>query len=64
MIKDLLKRVHDQYPQRWTECAKEWRGVSEETTTGVHRLYKMIEEGHAAGAGDQCERLGDEVEVR
>jgi adenosylhomocysteinase len=25
--------------------AKEWRGVSEETTTGVHRLYKMLEQG-------------------
>ena len=45
VIKDLLKKVHAQYPTRWTECAKEWRGVSEETTTGVHRLYKMMEKG-------------------
>ena len=28
-------------PYRWHEMVKEWRGVSEETTTGVHRLYKM-----------------------
>ncbi len=45
VIKDLLKHVQAKFPTRWTECAKEWRGVSEETTTGVHRLYKMMEKG-------------------
>src|SRR6185437_985600 len=45
VIKDLLKRVHAEDPQRWHKLAKEWRGVSEETTTGVHRLYKMKEQG-------------------
>ena len=45
VIKNLMKAVHAQHPNRWTECAKEWRGVSEETTTGVHRLYKMMEKG-------------------
>ena len=45
VIKNLLKKVQTQYPQRWHEAAKEWRGVSEETTTGVHRLYKMKEAG-------------------
>ena len=45
VIKDLLKKVHAENPQRWREMVKEWRGVSEETTTGVHRLYKMQEEG-------------------
>jgi adenosylhomocysteinase len=45
VIKDLLKKVHAEYPTRWTDVAKEWRGVSEETTTGVHRLYKMMEAG-------------------
>ncbi len=45
VIKNLLKDVHKEYPQRWHEVAKEWRGVSEETTTGVHRLYKMMEQG-------------------
>jgi adenosylhomocysteinase len=45
VIKDLLKRVHAEDPQHWHKVAKEWRGVSEETTTGVHRLYKMMEQG-------------------
>ena len=45
VIKDLLKKVHAEDPQHWHTVAKEWRGVSEETTTGVHRLYKMMEQG-------------------
>ena len=45
VIKDLLKRIHAQNPKRFHEIVKEWRGVSEETTTGVHRLYKMKQEG-------------------
>jgi len=45
VIKDLLKRIHAEDPQRWHAIAREWRGVSEETTTGVHRLYKMHEAG-------------------
>src|SRR6204780_3943154 len=45
VIKDLLKKVHAEHPKRWHEVAKQWRGVSEETTTGVHRLYKMFEKG-------------------
>jgi len=45
VIKDLLKRVHAEDPQHWHKVAKAWRGVSEETTTGVHRLYKMLEQG-------------------
>ena len=45
VIKDLLKRVHAEDPQHWHKVVKEWRGVSEETTTGVHRLYKMMEQG-------------------
>jgi adenosylhomocysteinase len=45
VIKDLLKKVHGEDPKRWHKLAKEWRGVSEETTTGVHRLYKMQEQG-------------------
>ncbi|MDQ3116631.1 MAG: adenosylhomocysteinase [Verrucomicrobiota bacterium] len=40
-IKDLLLEVNRETPFRWHETVKEWRGVSEETTTGVHRLYKM-----------------------
>src|SRR5271166_5309663 len=45
VIKDLLKKVHAQDPTRWSKVVKEWKGVSEETTTGVHRLYKMQEAG-------------------
>ena len=41
VIKDLLLEIHRENPYRWHEIVKEWRGVSEETTTGVHRLYKM-----------------------
>jgi adenosylhomocysteinase len=45
VIKDLLKQIYSEDPQHWHAIAKEWRGVSEETTTGVHRLYKMHEAG-------------------
>jgi len=45
VIKDLLKKVQKETPTRWRDLVKAWRGVSEETTTGVHRLYKMQEEG-------------------
>src|ERR1017187_1498810 len=45
VIKNLLKRVNKEDPLKWTTLAKEWKGVSEETTTGVHRLYQMLEQG-------------------
>jgi len=45
VIKDLLKRVFAEDKQHWHKVVKEWRGVSEETTTGVHRLYQMMEKG-------------------
>jgi len=44
VIKDLLLEIQRENPYRWHEIAKDWRGVSEETTTGVHRLYKMAQE--------------------
>ena len=44
-LKAILKRVLAEQPGLWTAMAKEIRGVSEETTTGVHRLYQMKEEG-------------------
>ena len=43
VIKDLLKKVHAEDPQKWHRYMKGWKGVSEETTTGVHRLYQMAE---------------------
>jgi adenosylhomocysteinase len=45
VIKDLLKKVHTENTTYWHDLVKDWRGVSEETTTGVHRLYKMQQEG-------------------
>jgi adenosylhomocysteinase len=45
VIKDLLKQVYAENKNRWHDLVQEWRGVSEETTTGVHRLYKMQEQG-------------------
>jgi len=45
VIKDLLKQVYAENPTRWHDIVKDWRGVSEETTTGVHRLYKMHQQG-------------------
>ena len=45
VIKDLLIELNAQDPYRFHEIVKEWKGVSEETTTGVHRLYQMVEKG-------------------
>ena len=45
VIQALLVQVLQETPQRWNGVVREWKGVSEETTTGVHRLYKMMEEG-------------------
>lgn len=45
VIKAKLKEVYAENPLHWQDVVKEWKGVSEETTTGVHRLYKMQEEG-------------------
>ncbi len=45
VIKDLLKKVYAEDRQRWHSIVAGWKGVSEETTTGVHRLYKMQQEG-------------------
>src|SRR5258707_3989841 len=44
-IKNLLKKIHAENPYVFHELVKEWRGVSEETTTGVYRLYKLQELG-------------------
>lgn len=45
VIKNLLKRVHKERPGFWHTVVKDWKGVSEETTTGVHRLYQLAEAG-------------------
>ncbi|MFT4071111.1 MAG: adenosylhomocysteinase [Dysgonamonadaceae bacterium] len=45
VILDTLKRILKEDNQRWHKTVAEWKGVSEETTTGVHRLYQMMEKG-------------------
>src|SRR5215204_328210 len=45
VILQLLKKELAETPKRWTKVAKDLRGVSEETTTGVHRLYEMMKAG-------------------
>lgn len=44
-LKALLKKTIAEHHGMWQEMAKGMRGVSEETTTGVHRLYRMMEKG-------------------
>ena len=39
-----LKSTYEKDKEKWTKISKEIKGVSEETTTGVHRLYQMMEE--------------------
>ncbi|MFD6727299.1 adenosylhomocysteinase [Corynebacterium xerosis] len=44
-FKDMLRRVLAEKPDLWTRTAEAVKGVTEETTTGVHRLYHFAEEG-------------------
>jgi adenosylhomocysteinase len=45
IILSTLKSILAEDPQKWTRTVKELKGISEETTTGVHRLYQMMENG-------------------
>src|SRR5690606_22093296 len=45
VILNLLREQQQLHPGRWTRVAEGIRGVSEETTTGVHRLYEMMRNG-------------------
>jgi adenosylhomocysteinase len=45
IINDLLKKQLKEDNQKWHKTVKDWKGVSEETTTGVHRLYEMMNNG-------------------
>jgi len=45
VVKNLLKKCAKERPGWFTQAVKDWKGVSEETTTGVHRLYQMLEAG-------------------
>ena len=58
VIIDTLKRVLAEDKDKWHRTVAEWKGVSEETTTGVHRLYQMQEAGEllvpAINVNDSC----------
>ncbi len=45
VILNLLKKTLAENPLKWHKVVEGWQGVSEETTTGVHRLYQMLEKG-------------------
>jgi adenosylhomocysteinase len=45
VVNDVLKQTQKDDPGFWHRVVEEWRGVSEETTTGVHRLYQMHQQG-------------------
>jgi adenosylhomocysteinase len=45
IINALLRRLLREDPEFWHRLVADWKGVSEETTTGVHRLYQMQERG-------------------
>lgn len=45
IVNAVLKETLKQDPEFWHRVVRDWRGVSEETTTGVHRLYQMAKEG-------------------
>jgi len=44
-IFDLLRKIYVEDNRKWHKAVQDWKGVSEETTTGVHRLYQMQERG-------------------
>ena len=64
IILETLQRSLAEDAQRLTRAAANIKGVTEETTTGVHRLYQFAEQGTAAVPGDQRQRLGHQVQVR
>ncbi|HLP72377.1 MAG TPA: adenosylhomocysteinase [Bacteroidales bacterium] len=45
IILDTLRRILSEQPGKWNNVVKDLKGISEETTTGVHRLYQMMENG-------------------
>ncbi len=58
VILETLRRLLAEDGDKWHRTVAEWRGVSEETTTGVHRLYQMMEPGEllvpAINVNDSC----------
>ncbi len=45
IVQELIRELHVEDPKRWHRVAESLKGISEETTTGVHRLYQMMEKG-------------------
>ena len=45
IIMDLLRKVYQETPRKWHTFVENLKGISEETTTGVNRLYQMVERG-------------------
>ncbi len=45
VVFDSLRKILSEDPEKWHRAVKEMKGISEETTTGVHRLYQMMEAG-------------------
>lgn len=45
IVLDTLRSILEEDPQKWHRTVEEMKGISEETTTGVHRLYQMMEAG-------------------
>lgn len=64
VILDTLNRILKEDNQRWHRTVAEWKGVSEETTTGVHRLYQMMERGELLIPAINVKRLCYKIEIR
>ena len=65
ILRPAARRARQGNPGRWTKVARgDHAACREETTTGVHRLYEMMNAGTLLLPGDQRQRLGHEVEVR
>ncbi len=45
IIQELIRSIHADDPRKWHRIAGDLKGISEETTTGVNRLYQMMEKG-------------------
>lgn len=45
VILQTVKKIYSEDPHKWHRVVTELKGISEETTTGVHRLYQMLEKG-------------------
>src|SRR5258706_12692809 len=63
VIKKLLKRCAKERPGWFSQIVKDWKGVSEETTTGVHRLYQMFEAGKLLVPALNVNNSGKRVKV-